>query len=208
MIGASLPAGDGRRSGARATAAGDQPAISAMLARAFLDDPIMVFMFPDAADRRTKLPRLFQLLLLSTLPLGGCDVACGVESASLWRPPGKAGISFWETLLHLPAILAIYGLAGTRRALRLLGVMDRHHPKEPHWYLMVLGSEPAKQGKGFGGIVLRHRLAEIDAAHLPAYLEASKPENVPIYARFGFEPRRELPIPAGPIIYPMWRPAR
>jgi GNAT superfamily N-acetyltransferase len=193
---------------ARAVLATDRAAIAAMLARAFRDDPVMVFMFPDAADRAAKLPRLFALLLDSALPFGGCDIARGGETASIWRPPGRTGISLWEILRHLRAFFSIYGFAGARRALSLLAAMERCHPPEPHWYLMVLGTEPERQGKGFGGIVLRRRLVQIDRAHLPAYLEASRPENVPIYASVGFEPRGELPIPRGPVIYPMFRPAR
>jgi GNAT superfamily N-acetyltransferase len=196
------------RHGARLVVETDRAAVSAMLARAFFEDPVMVFMFPDPEARRRKLPRLFDLLVAANLPLDGCDVTAGGETATLWRPPGKADIPVWEILLHLPEFLGIYGLAGARRALRLLGAMERHHPKEPHWYLMVIGTDPPKQGQGFGGAALRHRLTQIDAAHLPAYLEASKIENVPIYSVFGFEQRDPLQIPGGPLIYPMWRPAR
>ncbi|MGB8842963.1 MAG: hypothetical protein WCC64_18055 [Aliidongia sp.] len=186
----------------------DRPAVSAMLARAFADDPVMRFMFPDTADRQRKLPRLFGLLLDSALPLGGCDVTVDGETAGLWRPPGKADIPVWEILLHLGGFLGVYGLRGGVRALRLLATLERRHPTEAHWYLMVLGTDPLRQGKGFGGIALRHRLARIDAARQPAYLEASKPENVAFYTAFGFEQQGELPIPSGPVIYPMWRPAR
>ncbi|MEI9988060.1 MAG: hypothetical protein WDN69_36130 [Aliidongia sp.] len=208
MAGAAAEIGGQRNTTARPADAADQPAVCAMLARAFYDDPVMVFMFPDAEQRRRKLPQLFTLLLTTNLPLGGCDVTAGGEAASMWRPPGKAGIPLSEILRHLPSFLGIYGLGGARRALSLLGAMDRHHPTEPHWYLMVIGTDPAQQGKGFGGVALRHRLAQVDAAHLPAYLEASKIENVPIYANFGFEQRGELQVPGGPVIYPMWRPAR
>jgi GNAT superfamily N-acetyltransferase len=202
-------ASDGRAGiGARPIDAADRATVSTMLARAFAEDPVMMFMFPDPADRLRKLPRLFGLLLDSALPFGGCDVTTGGETAGLWRPPGKTDIPLREILRHLAALLSIYGFRGAARALRFLAILERHHPIEPHWYLMVLGTDPHRQGKGFGGIALRHRLARIDAAHQPAYLEASKRENVPIYAAFGFEPQGELAIPHGPVIYPMWRPER
>lgn len=194
--------------GVRPATAADTPTVCEVLARAFSADPVMQFMFPDPALRQRKLPMLFKLLQGMNLPLGGCEVTSGIEAATIWFPPGKPGIPLWQVLLHLPSFLAIYGIGGAGRALTLLGAMDKHHPKEPHWYLMVIGTDPAKQGKGFGGIALRHRLAEVDAARLPAYLEASKPENVPIYQNFGFELQGDLQIPGGPVIYPMWRPAR
>ena len=48
-----------------------------MLADAFQDDPVMTFIFPDPADRRKRLPRLFAILCVGRrrsrrlLPDGG-----------------------------------------------------------------------------------------------------------------------------------------
>ena len=73
------------------------------------------------------------------------------------------------------------------RALRLLFEIDALHPKEPHWYLATLGTEPDRQGQGIGSALLRPVLARVDEEGVPAYLESSKERNVPLYARFGFE---------------------
>ena len=54
---------------------------------------------------------------------------------------------------------------------------------------------------------MRRRLAQVDAAHMPAYLEASRDTNVPLYASFGFELMGEITFSGGPTIYPMWRKA-
>ena len=32
----------------------------------------------------------------------------------------------------------------------LMEEMDRFHPKEPHWYLPMIGTDPVYQGIGFG----------------------------------------------------------
>lgn len=45
------------------------------------------------------------------------------------------------------------------------------------------------------------RLAECDAAGLPAYLEASSPRNISLYARHGSPIR----WPDGPELFPLWR---
>jgi hypothetical protein len=57
--------------------------------------------------------------------------------------------------------------------------------------------------------LMRSGLDRCDAEHAPAYLESSKPENVPYYTRFGFEVTGEIPLPdGGPTLIPMWRHAR
>ena len=56
---------------------------------------------------------------------------------------------------------------------------------------------------------MRSRLDRVDAEHAPAYLESSKPENVPYYQRFGFEVTGEIVLPnGGPTLWPMWRQPR
>jgi hypothetical protein len=47
-----------------------------------------------------------------------------------------------------------------------------------------------------------------DRDGVPAYLEASKEDNVPFYARHGFRVTREIKLPRGPIMYAMWREPR
>lgn len=67
------------------------------------------------------------------------------------------------------------------RLRRLFASLTRHHPAEPHWYLAVIGSDTAVRGRGFGQAMMRSRLDRCDTEHCPAYLESSKPENVPYY---------------------------
>ena len=76
--------------------------------------------------------------------------------------------------------------------------MEEAHPEEPHWYLMVIGSDPTVRGAGFGQALMRSRLDRCDGERAPAYLEASKEELIPYYSRFGFEQIGEIPIPDGP----------
>jgi GNAT superfamily N-acetyltransferase len=178
-----------------------------MMARAFSDDPLICFLLPEAG-RADKMPRLFKLLFKLGLPHGGCDVTAGCEAAALWRPPGQWEIPFWEYLTNGPEFLGVFGAAGALKVLKTMDVIEKRHPHEPHWYLQAIGTDPEKQGKGYGGVVIRRQLAVADAAGLPAYLESSKETNIPIYQSFGFAVTGEIKIPDGPILWPMWRPAR
>jgi GNAT superfamily N-acetyltransferase len=189
-----------------ATAADSEP-LSQTLARAFFDDPVMMFMLPDDAVRRAKMPRVFKLLFKLGLPHGACFVTSGYESATLWRPPYGWHVPFWQYIVNGPELFGIFG----GRALSVMNTMDRIeklHPHDPHWYLQAIGTDPPFQGKGYGALILRSQLAVADAAGQPCYLESSKDTNVPIYKSFGFEVTGEIKIPDGPTLWPMWRDPR
>jgi GNAT superfamily N-acetyltransferase len=192
---------------ARAAEWSDAEPLSQMMARAFSDDPLICFLLPEAG-RGDKMPRLFKLLFKLGLPHGGCDVTAGCEAAALWRPPGQWEIPFWQYVTNGPEFLGVFGAGGALNVLKTMDVIEKRHPHEPHWYLQAIGTDPKKQGKGYGGVVIRRQLAVADAAGLPAYLESSKETNIPIYQSFGFAVTGEIRIPEGPTLWPMWRPAR
>lgn len=193
---------------ARAAVMADAEAASQTLARAFIDDPLICFILSDEARRPAKMPRLFKLLFKLGLPYGACDVTEGYEAVALWRPPGKWHIPFHQYITNGAEFLGIFGASTALRVMTIMDYIEKRHPKEPHYYLQAIGTDPAKQGKGFGGVVMRRHLAVADAARMPAYLESSKEKNIPIYQSFGFAVTGEIRLPDGPTLYPMWREAR
>ncbi|HEY2661238.1 MAG TPA: hypothetical protein VGI79_16075 [Caulobacteraceae bacterium] len=200
-----------REAGSRARAAtwADADALSQTLARAFHDDPLICFILNDEATRAARMPRLFKLLFKLGLPYGACDVTTGYEAAALWRPPNQWNIPIWQYVVNGAEFLSLFGVGGAARVMGLMDHIEKHHPHEPHYYLQAIGTDPASQGKGFGGLVIRSQLAKADAAHMPAYLESSKDSNIPIYSSFGFEVTGEIKVPGGgPTIWPMWRNPR
>jgi ribosomal protein S18 acetylase RimI-like enzyme len=186
--------------------------LSRTLARAFHEDPVMTWLFPDAVARRKSLPRLFDALTCyHHLPAGGVEVARRdgvIGAAALWDPPGRWKNSPLEQFRTLPTLVRAFG----RRipvALQVGATMEREHPEEPHWYLGIIGSDPFVRGVGFGLALMRSRLDRCDAEYCPAYLESSNPDNVPYYQRFGFEVTGEITLPnGGPRLWPMWRSPR
>jgi GNAT superfamily N-acetyltransferase len=199
-----------REAGATARAAtwADADPLCQTLAHAFLDDPLTSFLLLDESTRAAKLPTMFKLLLKLGLPHGGCDVTEGYEAAALWRPPNEWEIPWWQYVLNAGQFIGLFGLGGAARVTSVMDFIEKRHPHEPHWYLQVLGTDPAKQGKGFGGVAIRRHLEVADAAGMPAYLESSKDTNIPIYQSFGFEVTGEVKLPDGPTLWPMWRKVR
>ncbi|HEY1427504.1 MAG TPA: hypothetical protein VGF50_12595 [Caulobacteraceae bacterium] len=204
----TLPTAREAAATARPAVWADADAIAATLARAFHDDPLMCFLLPDAAGHPDKLQRLFRLLLRLGLPHGCCDVTTACEAVALWRPPGKWEIPAYQYVLNAGDFLGIFGLSGAARVNTTMASIEKRHPHDPHFYLQVLGTDTLKQGKGYGGVVIRRQLAAADAAHKPCYLESSKESNIPIYKSFGFEVTGEINLPGGPTLWPMWRPAK
>jgi ribosomal protein S18 acetylase RimI-like enzyme len=186
--------------------------LSHTLARAFFDDPVMIWLLPDPAKRVAQLSRLFATMTRHHhLSRGGVEVARaggGIEAAALWDPPYQWRETSAAQLAMTPAFIRVFGLR-SMRGRAVLDLLKSVHPEEPHWYLAVIGSDPAVRGKGFGQALMRSRLERCDAEYCPAYLESSKPENVPYYERFGFTVTRELVLPdGGPSLWAMWRTPR
>jgi GNAT superfamily N-acetyltransferase len=189
----------------RPATADDVRPLSRSLARAFDDDPVMGFLFPSDGRRPDQLTRFFGYEVKARL--GTVWTVDGQAGAAVWAAPDRWRTSPGEVVRGLPFFLRLFG----RRlptALRLLSLIERHHPDEPHWYLAVLGTDPDHQGTGVGSALLGPVLDRCDEQGLPAYLESSKESNLAFYARHGFAVRTELRLPGGPPVWPMWRGPR
>jgi ribosomal protein S18 acetylase RimI-like enzyme len=86
--------------------------------------------------------------------------------------------------------------------------MAKSHPTEPHWYLPLIGVDPAHQGEGHGDALMAYALAQCDRDHVPAYLESSNPRNMSLYRRHGFEPLGAIQVGSSPTLVPMLRRPR
>jgi GNAT superfamily N-acetyltransferase len=200
---------------ARPAQRADIPELSHVLGRAFYDDPVSVWIMPDDKARAAHLRKFFATVTRHHhLAGGGAEVASDgstIGAAALWDPPGRWKQSTREQLMMLPSFIFGFGfrLSTGRKLGDLLNRMKQQHPEQPHWYLAVIGSDTSVRGQGYGQALMHSRLDRVDAEHAPAYLESSKPENVPYYHRFGFEVSGEIVLPdGGPTLWPMWRAPR
>jgi ribosomal protein S18 acetylase RimI-like enzyme len=182
----------------------DIPSMGQMLARAFHDDPIVDWVFQDE-DRRPKYTRRFFEGRARVL-IGQREIYLAEDSAAaaMWARPDE-----WrDPPLQAFKELAILTPGVGRRAVQVMrGLIEveSRHPKEPHWYLAVLGTEPTRQGEGLGSALLGEVLEHCDRDEVPAYLETGTERNVAFYTRHGFKVRDEFRLPKGPPIWLMWR---
>jgi GNAT superfamily N-acetyltransferase len=190
----------------RATGA-DLDGIARALARAFDDDPVMHWFFPDERGRPDRIERVFRMRVASLMKQDEVYTTDDHAGAAVWAQPGR-----WEMppLEGLGFVMRLLPMVRTRVGVlaRGWGMIDRLHPKEPHWYLAILGTEPDQQGRGVGSGLMQPILDDCDRNEVPAYLESSKESNLAFYARHGFRVTGEIDLPDGPRIWPMWRDPR
>jgi GNAT superfamily N-acetyltransferase len=185
--------------------------LAAMMARAFHDDPAMGWFFPDEGSRPRRLQKFFGDLTLRGQygRLGEVYTTDDEAAVAVWAPPGKWRIGPADQLRILPGIVTALSIRLTPSRLRAFNYMESKHPRQPHWYLSILATDPPSQGKGLGSALLAEVLGRCDEEGLPAYLEASKEANVPFYRRHGFEVTEMITLPGGgPPLWPMWREPR
>ncbi|MBA4180091.1 MAG: GNAT family N-acetyltransferase [Anaerolinea sp.] len=185
----------------------DAPALTATMARAFDDDPVINW---AAAQDKHRARRVYDMMGMGlnrlTMPFGEVYTTDEFQGGACWTPPGKWKLGMLQQLMLVPSMAKV---ATWRRIPAVMGGMnaiEKKHPHEPHYYLLALGVEPALQGRSLGSQLMAPILARCDAEGVPAYLESSKEINVPLYERNGFRVTKELVVPSGgPKIWLMWR---
>ena len=183
--------------------------IAASLSRAFADDPVMNYLLGKDELPFDKGVKFFTLMCKIQLPHQHVYVTDRCEAAAVWAPPDKWKVPSSEILKATPAFLSVFGVKQFVSALGALTLLEKNHPKEPHYYLEFLGTDPAHQGRGIGSALLQPVLDRCDDEGVGAYLESSKESNVPFYARHGFTVTRELEHRRnGPHQWLMWRDPR
>jgi ribosomal protein S18 acetylase RimI-like enzyme len=190
----------------KATAA-ELPALSGVLARAFLDDPVARWSCPSERRRPRVNERFFAVRLRQLIGQEQVYTTHDRAGAALWALPDR-----WRTtardLLPLAPLIPAWGRRLPRVIRGLLRVEEAHPETPPHFHLAVLGTEPARQGEGIGSALLQPVLELCDRDHLPAYLESSRESNIAFYSRHGFRVTGEVELPKGPPVWPMWRTPR
>ena len=184
----------------------EYPALGRCLARAFETDPVMRWLFPDAAIRARRMPRFYRLVAVELGRAGAVHTVDGLLGAAIWRgphAPARGRLSRVWAMLRFAAVLG----GASRRSGEFFARLERWHPEEPHWYLGVLGTDPPRQGRGVGSQLLRPVLARCDAEGRLAWLESSKRENLPFYERHGFQVVDEVRLAGAPPVWPMRREA-
>ncbi|MBL1078253.1 GNAT family N-acetyltransferase [Nocardia sp. 2] len=173
-------------------------AIVKVVADAFAtDDPIEEYVFPDPEIRHRRSRDMLRIMIRHRfLPSGGAAVADldgKVAGALLWYPAGYRR-TLWREAISGPQLLWAMGPRATVRGLAIDAANAEVAPREPHHFLVYLGTDPSLQRTaGVGRALVRWVLAQGSAQQAPV-CGICKDANVPYYAAFGFEVQRTVRI--------------
>ena len=188
----------------RAATRADRARFEAAMTLAFSADPAARWAWPDPRQFLRTFTPLVTLFGGKSFDHGTACVAgdfCGVAQ---WLPPGvhvddgPIGALFARNMTE----------PGLGQVLQLFEQMASFHPQEPHWYLPLIGVDPACQGQGYGSALMHQGLEVCDRSRQLAYLEATSPANRVFYERFGFRTLGEIRAGDSPPMYPMVRAPR
>lgn len=170
-------------------------------ASAFAQDPITGFLLQTGPGYHERVSRFFRLLARARVELGmpilvardGDVIRGGVMGYDTERPSWPADITReWDEFEHsIPGMIermAVYE-----------GIAADGKPTVPHYYLGVIGVDPALQGRGVGKQLIEAfcALSANDAKSKGVYLETAKPSNVPFYERVGFVETKRAEMGSG-----------
>jgi ribosomal protein S18 acetylase RimI-like enzyme len=190
----------------RPARADDFGPLAAMLARAFYDDPVTAWFYPDAARRMKHARRFFGIRLRQLADQELIYTTSELSGAALWTLPGRWREDLRQSLMLLPMLPVL--LPRIVRSTAAVREIERRHPVAPHFYLSVIGTEPEQQGGGIGSALLGPVLQRCDTDVMGAYLESSKESNIEFYVRHGFTVTERIELPGGPPLWLMWREPR
>lgn len=184
----------------------DTGEITDLVAAAMSDGPVARWLQPDPAIRHRQSTDYFAIFAEHAVRHGEVYATAEGDTGRL------TGVALWFpfTAVIPPPVdyeRRLKEIAGDAfdRACQLDAALEAEHPLEPHHYLAFLAVRPDLQRRGLGSALLDRHHARLDAAGLPAYLEANDPRNRDLYLRHGYRVRSVIELPDGPPLWSMWR---
>ncbi|MET9121586.1 GNAT family N-acetyltransferase [Streptomyces sp. NPDC004528] len=193
----------------RTAGEGDRERVVHLLHEAFRDDPVSRWVFPDAAHREERHPRLMAAFADIVFAEGRVDITEDGAACALWLSvPAADEHTGGDPAEDDGPVLLREAVDPDNVRVELVGRLTAgiHPAGRAHEYLWMIGVAPERQGEGLGSALVGSVLDRCDAEGLPAYLEASNERSRALYARLGFgDLGRPLELPDGPRMWPMWR---
>lgn len=183
------------------------------LTSAFADDVFSIWLREDPKQSDFI---WWECLLRNTPVFSEVHAMGDLSAVAIWLPSQELAKQFFEEtgtksseknsdLVRAREAIATTAYECFGERYNIFGKIHELAPKEPHWYLGVIGTLQEYFGKGRGTLLLKEMTKHLDEVGLPAYLEASNLKNSALYARHGFEITQEINLMGAPTLYSMRR---
>lgn len=189
----------------------DAPLAAEVLTDAFLDFPALQVMVGRGPGARERMAAVFAMELEPESNLSGLVAELGGRIAGVLTYADSPACAAMST----GRVLRLARLVGPRAfgTMRMLGRIERAHPRSSHRHVPTIGVDPALQGRGIGGRLMEVFDQRCDVDEVDAYLETirwsdpGRPSLEHFYGRLGFEILDVLPMTDAWAVVTMLRPA-
>lgn len=186
-------------------------AASKVLARAFQDDPLLVYLYPDPLKRKIESDIVWEFSILQGILYGEVNITSSdIEGVAVWlahplkdqKPREQSKVinrrmrKVGREMFSGPIFTEKYN-----NWAQMIVSLQIEHANFPHWELAILGVDPMYQGKGYASMLIRAKLRELDKQNLSCYLHTENKRNINLYEHFGFELVGEVKVPNSNVIY-------
>jgi GNAT superfamily N-acetyltransferase len=166
------------------------PELTALLGRAFADDPMLVW--PFGVGKIEAITDFFRAFDERIAALGWLWEAGAGLGVAAWIPPGSDEVMMEIDRSMRPALSAAEARHG-----EMWEWIAGNFPDEPFWYLDHVAVDARHRRAGAGSALIQHGLSFADRDGVPAFLETGRPENVRYYERRGFRTISDKDAPGG-----------
>jgi hypothetical protein len=180
----------------------DAPVVGELLARSFVEDPPIVWLFPDPDERADGMRAIFTANARLGAALGHAVLTDEGGACGLFLPPDVVVDQNAVAATGLAAATAELDPERASMLTRFLETLSSLHKRtmpEPHRTLAFLGSLPEARGTGQAAQVIDDLHRRADATGHPCFLDTLSEWNVGYYQRRGYQLIGEDRVPESPL---------
>ncbi|MGK7948165.1 MAG: GNAT family N-acetyltransferase [Xenococcaceae cyanobacterium] len=196
---------------------------AALLAEAFYDNPLHVYIFPNPNNRlkaiRWMLRGNLNKNLNSRKNIGQSFALVEpkryhrvrkIKAMAFWNPPHGDAVSFFslvqEGLLTMPLRFGWDSFSHLFEVIEEIEIVKKQTLNDtPAWYLNNMVVAPDLRSKGIGTKILSQQLHQVvEPSGFPAVLVTQREANVRFYQRLGFEVATESLVGSGEYAFTNW----
>ena len=169
----------------------DREKVVKVLFAAFKQDPLMYYFFGNEYQNLAKyvMEYICNLAHLSNLLLLGAFIEEELKGVALITPPEAVDRDKQEAVAKLDEKLAIaVGEAVITSIEIYFQIKEANKPKQPHFYLDILGVTPKSQGQGVGKALIKklHKMSEESLQSCGVALDTENEGNLTFYESQGY----------------------